>query len=103
MPAEFTKSDILAALDYADMDSEDGPRWGYSGRGMYGRTCFGFVGTMEDYSNFLLGLVDVFYDQTEDIDTAKYLASQFGERVSTDSMRYDTIYYFPGIQVLDNE
>lgn len=99
----MTKSDILAALDYADMDSEDAPHWGYSGRSMYGRTCFGFVGTMEDYTNFILGLVDVFYDQTEDIDVSKHLAGQFGERVATDSMGHDTIFYFPGIQVLDNE
>lgn len=100
---EFAKSDILSALDIADMESEDGPRWGYSGRGMYGRTCFGFVGNMQDYSNFLLALVEVFFDQTEDIDQSKYLASLFGERVATDSMGYDTIFYFPGIQVLDKE
>lgn len=99
--AEFAKSDILAALQFADM--EDEPRWGYSGRGMYGRTCFGFTGTMEDYTNFILGLVDTIYDQTEDIDTARYSAGQFGEHVSTDSMGYDTIFYFPGITVLENE
>ena len=103
MAVEISKSDVLSALEWADMEEEDGPRWGYSGRGMYGRTCFGFVGTMEDYSRFLLGLVDVFYDQTEDIAVATELAGHFAERVATDSMGYSTIFYFPGIQILENE
>lgn len=101
MAVEISKSDILAALTFTGI--EDEPRWGYSGRGMYGARCFGFTGTMEDYSNFLLGIVDTVYDQTEDIAAATQIASQFGERVSTDSMGYDTIFYFPGITVLENE
>lgn len=101
---EVEKSAIVEALDYADFeDPEDAARWDYSGRGMYGRSCFGIIGTMEDYSNFLLGLVGVFYDQTEDIDQAQYLAGLFGSTVRTDSMAYDTIYYFPSIKVLDNK
>ena len=99
--AEFAKSDILDAL--ADADIEEEPRWNYSGRGMYGRECFGIVGTMEDYSNFLLGLTTVFYDQVGDIYEARGLVHRFTECVSTDSMGYDTIFYFPGIVVLENE
>lgn len=103
MPVEISKSDLLEALSYIELEEESDVRWGYSGRSMYGRTCFGFVGSMEDYGTFLLALVDVYYDQTEDINVSRELAGHFVERCCTDSMGYSTIFYFPGIQVLENE
>lgn len=97
---EIEKSVILAALQDADVEDT---RWGYSGRGMYGRTCFGFVGSMDQYGRFLIALVQNGYYEHDDIEEGGDVAKEFADRVSTDSMGYDTIFYFPGIQVLENE
>lgn len=101
MAIQVSKTDILEALTWTGV--EDEPNWAYSGRGMYGGTCFGFTGTMEDYSYFLLGLVNWFYTQTEDIADSIQLAGFFVERVQTDNMGRSTIFYFPGIEVVDDE
>lgn len=93
---EITKSDLLSVLWESDIDVEDSPRWGYSGRGMYGRKCFGFVGTMENYGAFIIAMV-VTLEDGEDF------AREFASRVTTDSMGFDTIFYFPGIQIIESE
>lgn len=82
----FTIED--AAWD-ADLDTEKVLYDGYSGRGMYGRKCFGIVGSMEDYSKFLVRLTQ------SDPDIAWDLA----QSVDSDSMGYESIFYFPGYQL----
>lgn len=101
MAVEVAKSDILDALTYTSVEEE--PRWNYSGRGMYGVECFGFVGTMEDYGNFLIGLLNTYYDQTEDIEAATTLVGYFAERVQTDNMGRSTIFYFPYLTILEED
>jgi hypothetical protein len=93
---EITKSDLLNVLWESDIDTEEGPHWGYSGRGMYGRTCFGFVGDMAAYGRFLITL-------TLTLDEGEDFAREFADRVATDSMGFETIFYFPGIRVLENQ
>lgn len=101
---EVTKSDILSALWAADIDvDENPPRWGYSGRGMYGKTCFGFVGNDEDYTNFLFTLIENNHEDDAHVSDAIQVAREFSRRMHRDNMGYEYIYYFPGITVLDNE
>ena len=58
----------------------------YSGRGMYGKECFGVIGRESGFLRFMIELAVV------DPDTARDLA----DRVRTDGMGLSTIYYFPG-------
>lgn len=97
---QISKWYILHALALADLT--DAPLWDYSGRGMQGRTSFGFVGTIDDYTSFILGLVDVVCGDTEDFDMSLEIAEKFGKKVQTDSMGLDTLYYFPGVEVLED-
>lgn len=90
---KIRKQLLLDAADAADIE-EDYLRWDYSGRGMYGRSCFGIVGRMADYSRFLVALAT---EGEEGHDVAWELT----DRVSTDNMAYDTIFYFPGAQIED--
>lgn len=68
-------------------DIEYVPR--YSGRGMYGRTCFGIVGHAGDLATFLMGVSE---------DTREKL--QDGWR--TDNMGLDTIYYWQNVAGIEN-
>lgn len=81
---------VEEAMRAADID-KDSLYEGYSGRAIYGAKCFGITGSMEDYSKFLVQLTQL------DTDIAWDLA----QNVRTDSMGYDSIFYFPGYQ-LDN-
>ena len=60
----------------------------YSGRYMYGATCFGIVGNINSYTEFLFRLTN------EDSDLASILA---GSTVSMDDMGRDTIFYWAGV------
>lgn len=60
----------------------------YSGRYMYGATCFGIVGDINSYTQFVFRLVN------DDHDLAFILADHI---LSMDSMGHDTIYYWTGI------
>jgi hypothetical protein len=62
----------------------------YSGRGMFGGACFGVVfRTVADFAGFMVALTQ----------ENAWLASDLADRVQTDSMGLDTIYYFPGYQL----
>lgn len=76
-------SDVLQAADF----EAEAIRTNYSGRGMYGAECFGFVGNISDYSQFVAVLaslmeLDEFRDLLDD--------------VRDDNMGLSTIFYFPG-------
>lgn len=100
---EITKSELLNALWNSDIDMDNGPRWGYSGRGMYGKTCFGFVGDEEQYAEFLFALIEQNHEDDAHVSDAIQVAREFSSRVCRDSMGFETIFYFPGVTVLDNE
>lgn len=87
---------LLDAAFEAGLD-EDFLVWEYSGRYMYGKSCFGIVGNVLDYTMFLLHLSQ--YEDGAGFDWAIELAL----RVNTDNMAQDTIFYFPGVDVLDDE
>lgn len=56
----------------------------YSGRGMYGETCFGFYGRLD------------MSDANDIIATAFESNSDLLKAVCVDDLGRDTIYYFPG-------
>lgn len=68
----------------------------YSGRGMYGKTCFGLI-----YGGSVGQLCACFLRGLDD-DTMDEMADLFDE-MRTDSMGYDTIYYFPGWTLDEDE
>lgn len=63
----------------------------YSGRGMYGRKCFGVV--VRDGYSWIGKIINYITDTDEN-----YLLDELAElleNASTDNMAYDTIIYFP--------
>lgn len=76
-------------------------RLAYSGRGMFGKECIGFV-TSE--SPFALGLKLGHYLREAESNTNEDDPSdlfEYLQNVRTDSMGMDTIMYFPNIQMPD--
>jgi hypothetical protein len=94
---EISKETILETVIQAGL-AEDDIRWAYSGRGMYGKRCFGIVGSLLDYTAFLLELSAIPRSDADYWD----LAMELSQRVSTDNMAYQTIYYFPGVEVVES-
>lgn len=88
---QVPKADVLEAMFQAGLD-EDCANWAYSGRYMYGKKCFGVVGSINDYSLFLVELA------TQD-DEGYDWAAEFAQRVRIDNMASDYIFYFPGIEL----
>lgn len=78
--------------------------WNYSGRHMYGRTCFGFVGGESTLARFFvaLGRHQGWFDESGDDDEHPDLTNVLDELTSAvhrDDMGYETIFYFPGVEV----
>ena len=109
MTVQVRRTHLLDALDNADVDS-DQVRWDYSGRGMYGRTCFGFVGSIRQLTAFAycLGYASGELHGSDDPrnwDEADELETVYTDLladVTTDNMGYDTIFYFPSVEVVDD-
>lgn len=89
---EMSRKDFIEHLYQADVETEDEGtvRFAYSGRGMYGKSCPGFVGRDTNYAKFL---IEVNENNEEGGDLARRLA----DLLCTDSMGYDKIFYFPGL------
>ena len=93
----LNKQDIELLKEFAnEYDCE--LRTGYSGRGMYGKSCIGFV---TDLSSFSLGLELALFlnreDRTEMVDAFSQT------RVNEDSMGLSSIIYFPSIQAEEQD
>jgi hypothetical protein len=69
----------------------------YSGRFMYGKTCFGVVGSITD----LLGFIAALAIKLNDDNMADVMFDCIVQDVRTDNMGYDTIFYFPSLSVVD--
>jgi len=80
---------INDALDCAGLEDEQ-LRESYSGRGMYGKICFGIAGDVGDLAKFLLALARNGQDE---------LADSLAYSLNTDGMGLKSIFYFPGYQV----
>lgn len=83
----------LARERYEDLTDEGFDlRDDYSGRGMYGKTCLGLTGSVEDLVRFVMKITDE--------DDAWYTTdNSWLTWISTDSMGRDTIFYWPRVTV----
>lgn len=61
----------------------------YSGRYMYGRTCIGIVGSINDFARFITAVA------AKD----SQMASDLSDAATIDVMGLDTIFYFPGVEL----
>lgn len=68
-------------------------RFDYSGRFMFGRTCFGFVGDVHDLAAFFYAL-GLYLDPEDDGDA-------LARRLRCDNVGLEMIYYFPGVDVTE--
>lgn len=80
------------------------PQFDYSGRGMYGNTCFGIVGRAQDLVRFLLHVVPAidpgFVVNTDGDD--KVIDTEYSdewEQIAQDNMAMDMIFYWPNVQM----
>ena len=83
---------IFHALENACIEEEDQVD-DYSGRFMFGETCFGIIGGVGMFAEFISAL------KAQECDEAFGLADEFAKRVKTDSMARDMIFYFPGVKL----
>ena len=88
----MTRSDLEELCDDAGVEDV---RFDYSGRGMFGRTCFGFVGSVRDLATFFyrLGLV------TDEVEGDDGTGEELARALRMDDMGLQTIFYFPGLEV----
>lgn len=86
-------TELQQALYNVDLELSEHFRPDYSGRAMYGKECVGFTGNSGDLVKFVAGLTDKFgLDEVMD----NWASPR------SDNMGYDTIWYWPDIQ-LDDE
>jgi hypothetical protein len=105
----LVRSELEELLAEAGVD-ENRVRWDYSGRGMYGRTCLGFVGGVADLARFFYQVGLAVALQEEEFTTRGEVegalreedARHLADVVTTDDVGRDTIFYFPGVRVEDD-
>lgn len=98
---DINKSDLGYALYNANL-GEDDTRLDYSGKGMYGKTCFGIVGTLENLLLFAVEIarqVEAAEQTGEDHPLDDFLCRI--HEVSTDSMGRSQIFYWPYVHVTE--
>lgn len=94
---------IERAFYQADLDLDENLRRNYSGRGMYGRECFGITHSHQgQLMSFLLHLDRIVQEDAPDYEVDFDLAFELTDGASSDSMAFDTITYFPGFLVGNN-
>lgn len=89
-------ADVLTEAAYnVGLEREDIREFDYNGR-YYAKNCFGIVGGIREYSEFLVEVASL-----EELGSE--YASWLIDTVTTDSMGLNTIFYFPGIQPYTEE
>lgn len=88
---------VIHAAENADLDPTD-IHPAYSGRGCYGAYCWGMILPRDRVSRFLVELA-LELAEHDDADTARELAGA----ARTDDMGLDTIVYFPGWLLTDED
>lgn len=85
--------DMLEQFDDGSREIDEMIKREYSGRGMYGKTCFGVVlETHADVYRFFIAVTDAFSSD---------FAYDLVMNVQTDNLGRDVIVYFPGWTVCD--
>ena len=90
---KISRSDIIDALYDAGLDA-DSLREDYSGRAMYGESCFGIVCSDGEALHFVASIAIILEGRADDW--------HWVEDVRTDSMGLSTIWYWPGIKLGEN-
>jgi hypothetical protein len=90
-------------FDIAEHHSDD-VRVDYRGRGMFGKSCVGFVGSVSDLVGFVIDVAEEFAYQKEhddEVDPDLEIIKRHLGNVEIDSMGRDSIFYWPSIQAED--
>lgn len=95
MSFELSYQMFKQATGYAGVEVEGSIKWGYSGRGMYGRTCVGIVGSQSTVNRFFIALTELWLEA--DLDPADLF--DLADGTYTDSMAWDTIFYWPSLAI----
>jgi hypothetical protein len=92
------RSDVLAQTVISIANDNDlEPYYGYSGRSMYGTTCFGLVGDVAKINGFIIDLVRNVMEDNDNEVNEEFLDSF--RRMSVDSMGRDSIMYFHDLDI----
>jgi hypothetical protein len=97
----MSRSDVLAqtAISIAE-DNDLTPHFGYSGRYMYGRTCFGLVGNIAQINSFIITLVqNLMEDSHNDHNEVNEEFIDSFRLMAVDSMGLDSIMYFTELDI----
>lgn len=92
---KVSRTAVETAIEDAGMEPDEALREEYSGRGMYGGKTWGITGNL---TGFLAFLVEFAKAEGSDGESAQELA----QRVASDSMGWDTIFYFPGVELVED-
>lgn len=93
MSTTITLQQIDVALCEADLFEDEDVRNDYSGRGMYGKECFGITCGQEQLIKFVVAYAIAAAERGEtDLD---WLSD-----VRSDSMGMSTIWYWPNVQLV---
>lgn len=99
----FRRDVLDLAAEFMNTSLEEILREDYSGRGMYGATCFGVVLGASELAQFGAHLASAAYERAIDDDREMEYDPEWLDEVHqllaagvTDSMARDVILYFPG-------
>lgn len=103
----FTAEQLITALDQLIGEGEWTLMPRYSGRAMYGATCFGVAhgGRSSAVVALAMCLAAAEHFSAQDLDTeeAVHLVSEIIDDERSDSYGHDTIHYFDGWRLPDDE
>lgn len=95
MTAKIPLHVLVDAAWEAGFNSDSVREFSYNAR-WYAKNCFGVVGNLSEFGQFLL-------EVARHPDGGRDYANALTDSVCTDSMGYDTIFYFPGIEPLEED
>ena len=102
---EITKAKFMEAVSHTEENNDIHVREAYSGRGMYGETCFGVEGQPTALAEFetALALLTVMDDLDDEVTgyTALNALTDVQDMRREDSMGMDRIYYYPHLKVTE--
>lgn len=102
---EITKAKFMEAVAHTEENHDIELRENYSGRGMYGKECYGVEGNTTALGEFesALALLTVMDDLDDKVNghTALNAMTDLADMRRSDSMGLDTIYYYPNLTVTE--
>jgi hypothetical protein len=97
---QLEKDDWEEICGEADIDPEQ-VRNTYSGRGMFRATCPGFIGGLRDFGRFMASYGAWYESSFHNSGPGNNPApGELVAAVSQDNMGDETIYYFPGLELV---